>query len=217
MQRNDITCLFVDIGGVLLTDGWGHAFRSRAALEFHLDLHDLEHRHEQAWATHELGLITMDEYLGLVVFHCDRPFTRTQFTDFVYAQSQPDQPMLDLVRTIKWNHGVKVVVVSNEGRELNDYRIWKFNLAQLVDIFISSCHVHLRKPDAAMLRLALDVSQVPPENVVYIDNTAMHIQVAERVGVHSILHTDLRGTTDQLAAFGLHCTPGSSHANPSGA
>ena len=87
----DITCLFLDIGGVMLTDGWGHAFRSRAAMEFQLDPQELEERHQQAWAAHELDRISMDEYLDLAVFHRSRPFSREQLTSFIHAQSKPDR------------------------------------------------------------------------------------------------------------------------------
>jgi putative hydrolase of the HAD superfamily len=203
MTTPGITCVLVDIGGVLLTDGWGHTFRSKAAKTFDIDLHDLEERHEQAWAAHELGLITMDEYLDLVVFHCSRPFTKVAFTTFICGQSQADPEMLELIGSIKRTHGIKVIVVSNEGRELNAYRIKTFYLEKLVDAFISSCYVHLRKPDPAMLRLALDVSQVSASHSVFIDNTPMHVQVAEKMGIRSILHSDYRSTAHQLDLLGV--------------
>jgi putative hydrolase of the HAD superfamily len=203
MTQTDITCIFIDIGGVLLTDGWGHDFRSLAATRFQINLQDLESRHDQAWPTHELGLITMDEYLDLVVFYRSRPFTKAAFTAFIYEQSQADQEMLDLIRSIKRTYGLKIFVVSNEGRELNDFRIRTFRLSTLVDTFISSCYVHLRKPDSKMLLLALDVSQVPVNNIVFIDNATMHVQVAKGLGIHGIIHTDQRSTAQQLALLGL--------------
>ena len=39
-----ITCLFLDIGGVLLTDGWDHHARKRAATNFKLELAEMESR-----------------------------------------------------------------------------------------------------------------------------------------------------------------------------
>ena len=206
-----ITCLFLDIGGVVLSDGWSHVFRSRAATEFQLDRQELENRHQKAWATHEMGLITLEEYLDLVVFHCRRPFTSAQFTSFIYAQSQADQEMLDLIRSLKIAYGLKIIVVSNESRELNDFRIRTFNLGNLVDAFVSSCFVHLRKPDAAIFRLALDVSQVPINNIIYIENTAMFIRVAEGLGIRSIFHTNHQSTANQLASFGLQIDQESSY------
>jgi putative hydrolase of the HAD superfamily len=72
-----------------------------------------------------------------------------------------------------------------------------------VDAFISSCFVHVRKPDTAIFRIALDVIQVPARQVIFIENTAMLAQVGESLGIRSILHTDVRSTLAKLAAFGL--------------
>ena len=47
---------------------------------------------------------------------------------------------------------------------------------------ISSCFVHVRKPDADIFRLALDIAQAPARQVVYIENTPMFVQVAEGWG-----------------------------------
>ena len=98
---------------------------------------------------------------------------------------------------------MKIVVVSNEARELNAYRIRKFKLDKLVDSFISSCFVHIRKPDAEIFRLALDIAQAPARQVVYIENTPMFVQIAEGLGMRCILYTNYRSTRARLAAFGL--------------
>ena len=116
-----------------------------------------------------------------------------------------------MVAHLKARYGLKIVVVSNEGRELNAYRIRTFKLDGFVDSFISSCFVHLRKPDADLFRLALDIAQVPAIQVVYIDNTPMFVQIAEGLGIRSILHTDYRSTVATLALFGLQHDAGVSH------
>jgi putative hydrolase of the HAD superfamily len=112
--------------------------------------------------------------------------------------------MIDLFTRLKVRHGLKITVVSNEAREVNAYRIRTFQLGGLVDSFISSCFVHLRKPDAEIFRLALDISQAPARQVVYVENTPMFVQVAEDLGIRSILHTDYQSTRAKLASIGLH-------------
>jgi putative hydrolase of the HAD superfamily len=201
---NGITCLFVDIGGVLLTDGWTHDGRKRVAANFNLDLAEMEDRHHLTFDTYEEGKLTLDEYLGRVVFYQERPFTRAQFRTFMFAQSEPHPEMIDLVTQLKARHGLKVAVVSNEGRELNAYRINEFHLDEFVDFYISSCFVHVRKPDADIFRLALDIAQVPARRVVYVENTPMFVQVAEGLGIKSILHTGYASTCAQLDSFGLN-------------
>ena len=198
-----ITALFVDIGGVLLTDGWDHDARRRAATNFKLELAEMEDRHHLTFDTYEEGKLTLEEYLDRVVFYQKRPFTRARFWRFMFAQSKPYPEMISLVAQLKVRHGIKVAVVSNEGRELNAYRIRKFKLDGFVDSFISSCFVHVRKPDADIFRLALDIAQAPAEQVVYVDNTPMFVQIAEGLGIRSILHTDYRSTCEKLASFGL--------------
>ena len=212
MKRNTpITTLFLDIGGVLLNNGWDHLARQRAAKHFKLNRAEMEQRHGLNFETHEEDKLTFNEYLDRVVFYEKRPFTRAEFRRFMFAQSKPVAGMMELVRNLKARFGLKIIVVSNESRELNAHRISTFKLDNFVDAFISSCFVHLRKPDAAIFQLALDIAQTPVHQVVYIENTPMFIEVAEGFGIRSILHTDYKSTCAKLAAFGLRNDAGATH------
>jgi len=202
-KKSAITCVFLDIGGVLLTDGWAHQARRRAAAHFKLEWVEMEERHRLTFETYEEGKLAFEEYLGRVVFYQPRPFTRAAFRRFMFAQSKPYPEMIALFSQLKARHGLKITVVNNEARELNAYRIRKFKLDAFVDSFISSCFVHIRKPDADIFRLALDVSQAPARKVVYIDNTPMFVQIAEGMGIRSILHTDYNSTCAKLVSLGL--------------
>ena len=205
---HSVRALLYDVGGVLLTDGWSHGAGELAAAKFGLDAKEMKDRHAQALETYELGKLSMDEYLRLVVFHRERPFTPAQFRDFMFAQSKPFPEMIELARRLKPRYRLKIVVINNEGHGLNEYRIRTFKLDEFVDSFISSCFVHLRKPDADIYRVALDTAQVPAHQAVYIDNTAMYVQVAEGLGIRSIHHTDYACTRAKLAAFGLEIAEG---------
>jgi putative hydrolase of the HAD superfamily len=198
-----ITCVFLDIGGVLLTDGWDHHARKRAATNFKLEFAEVEERHHLNFETYEEGKLTLEDYLSRTVFYKEQPFTRAQFREFMFAQSQSYPEMIELVAQLKVRHRLKIAVVSNEARELNAYRIKKFKLDRFVDFFVSSCFVHLRKPDADIFRLALDIAHTSAEQVVYIEDTPMFVQVAEGFGIRSVLHTDYRSTCAKLALIGL--------------
>jgi putative hydrolase of the HAD superfamily len=163
----------------------------------------MEERHRLVFETHEEGKLTFEEYLGWVVFYQKRSFTRAQFRRFMFAQSRPYSETLDLVAQLKVRHELKIAVVSNESREVNAYRIRKFKLNGFVDSFISSCFVHIRKPDADIFRLALDIAHAPTQHVVYIENTPIFVQIAEGLGIRSILHADYKSTCAKLASFGL--------------
>src|SRR6266700_112241 len=162
-STSPITTLFLDAGGVLLTNGWDRRARRMAAETFSLDLIDLEERHHLTFDTYEAGKLTLDEYLDRVVFYTERPYTPAEFRDFMFAQSAPYPEMIDLIKSLKKACNLKVALVNNEGRELNVHRIHTFGLNTFVDFFISSCFVHFRKPDADIFRVALDIAQVKPE------------------------------------------------------
>jgi putative hydrolase of the HAD superfamily len=202
-RASKITCVFLDIGGVLLTDGWDHLARRRAATKFKLDLAEMEARHHLTFEIFEEGKITLEEYMSLVVFHKKRTFTRKHFQHYMFEQSKAFPEMIDFVKQLKMKLGVKIAIVSNEARELNAYRIEKFRLDRLADCFISSCFVHIRKPDLDIFKLALDIAQVRPEQAVFIDNTPMFVQIAEALGIQGILHTDCASTRAKLSRFGL--------------
>jgi HAD superfamily hydrolase (TIGR01509 family) len=206
-----ITTLFVDVGEVLLTNGWDHVTRKRAARKFKLDWVEMEKRHRLVFETHEEGKLTFEEYLGWVVFYEKRSFTRAQFRDFWFEQSKPYPKMIDLVTRLKVKHGLRVVVVSNESRAVNAYRIRKFKLDRLVDTFISSCFVGMRKPDSEIFRLALDLAQATPPEVVFIDNTPMFVEIAEGLGIRGIVHADYTSTCTKLTSFGLQVDQEVSH------
>jgi putative hydrolase of the HAD superfamily len=195
--------LFLDIGGVLLTNGWDHKARELAARKFKLNLHEMNDRHRLTFDTYEVGKLSLKDYLGRVVFYRKRAFTMGQFRNFMFAQSKPYPEMIEMVRQLKMRYRLKIVVVSNEGRELTIHRIRKFRLDGFVDFFISSCFVHFRKPDVDIYKLALDVAQVRPAQIMYIEDRTMFVQVAESLGIPGIRHTDAKSTRSRLASFGL--------------
>ncbi|MGC8536397.1 MAG: HAD family phosphatase [Rhizomicrobium sp.] len=147
-RASPITCMFLDIGGVLLTDGWDHHARKRAATNFELEFSEMEDRHHLNFYTYEEGKLTLEEYLSRVVFYQERSFTRAQFRRFMFAQSKP---------------------------------------------------------------FALDFARTPAGQIVYIENTPMFVQIAEGLGIRSILHTDYMSTRAKLASFGLHNDEGVIH------
>ncbi len=202
-SRSPIICLFTDIGGVLLTNGWDHVERKRAATHFKLAWTEFNARHRLMFETHEEGRLSIDDYLDRVVFYEKRSFTRIQFKRFMCEQSKPYPAMIELVAQLKIKNKLKIFVVSNESNYLNAYRIRTYGLDRFVDGFISSCYVGLRKPDKEIYRLALDIAQVPTRQILYLENTPMFAQIAEGMGIRSILHTNFKSTCAKLAALGL--------------
>ena len=202
-MHSQITTLFLDIGGVLLTNGWDHNSRKRAAEVFGLDYEEMSERHHLTFDTYEEGKLSLDDYLKRVVFYQERSFSREEFKTFMYAQSKPYPDMIKLIRDLKTQYRLRVAAVSNEGRELTMHRVQQFELRTFVDFFVSSCFVHYRKPDADMFRIALDISQAQSEQVIYIEDRGMFVEVASELGIRGIVHTDYEATRKSLEGLGL--------------
>ena len=198
-----ISTIFTDVGGVLLTNGWGRNGRKKAIEVFNLDPVETEERHHLTFDTYEVGKLSLDEYLERVVFYTERNFSVSDFRGFMFEQSQPYPEMISLMQGLKEKYKLKIAVVNNEGRELNDYRIKKFKLDSFVDFFISSSFVHFRKPDADIFRVAIDIAQVSVSEIVYLDDRSLFVQVAESLGLKGIIHTSYESTAEELKSLGL--------------
>ena len=204
--QTQITTLFLDIGGVLLTNGWDRGIRMRAAEKFGLNYEEMNERHHLTFDTYEEGKLTLDQYLNRVVFYQDRLFSREEFKKFMYDQSQPFPDMIELMRGLKARYNLQIAAVSNEGRELTVYRVQQFQLRSFIDFFVSSCFVHYRKPAEDIHRIALDIAQVLPKQVVYIDDRPLFVEVAEGLGLNGIIHTGYEATRTALEDIGLTLT-----------
>lgn len=189
MQKTDMKILFLDVGGVLLSNGWGHESRAAAAKEFNLNYDDFNRIHEFIFNVYEIGNMNLEEYLDTVIFNQPREFTKEDFKSFMYAQSVELPGMLQWI--IEWKKSgcpFRIISINNEPKELNDYRIKKFKLHRCYDAFISSCEVGMRKPDPRIFKLAMGVAQAAPEQCYYFDDRPMLVEAAARLGIHAFHH-----------------------------
>ncbi|GAB4236372.1 MAG: HAD family phosphatase [Chlamydiales bacterium] len=193
-----IKILFLDVGGVMLTNGWDHLMRDKAYSLFKLDKNEIESKHKEFFPQHEEGRITLDEYLTQVIFFRQRDFSREEFRDFIFKQSLPLEGMRELFREIKEKYKLKIAIVSNEGRDLALYRTTTFGIDLLADYFFYSSFIHVRKPDLRMYQIALDVTLSEPQNTLYIDDRKHLVETAERIGINSIIHKNRENTRQHM-------------------
>ena len=177
--------------------------RQQAAATFDLDYEEMNERHHLTFDTYEEGKLSLQQYLNRVIFYQDRSFSMETFKEFMFAQSQPYPEMIELIQNLKARYNLKVAAVSNEGRELTVYRIQRYKLGAFIDFFVSSCFVHFRKPDPDIYRIALDIAQVLPQQVAYLEDRPMFVEVARSLGLYGIYHTGYESTRSALAGLGL--------------
>jgi putative hydrolase of the HAD superfamily len=192
------TTLFLDIGGVILTNGWGRALREQTANQFKLDYSELNNRHAITFDTYEIGKISFDEYLRRIVFYVERPFSIEEIKEYIFTQAHALPEMIELIKEIKHDYSLSVVAVSNEGRELMEDRVKRFSLKEVIDFFVCSSFVGLRKPDYDIYRLALDFSQAKPEEVIYLDDREILVDIGCKMGLRGIHHKTADETRKRL-------------------
>jgi putative hydrolase of the HAD superfamily len=181
-----IRALFWDVGGVLLTNAWDHTQRSEALRHFQLEEEEFRDRHEMVVSSFERGKITPDEYLDRTVFYRPRSFTREIFRDYIYSLSQPFPEVLQFAQSLSDSTKYFMGTINNESRELNDYRMDKFGLRKIFRVFVSSCFVGLRKPESGIYQLALEITQIPAQQCCFIDDRALNLECAAKLGMHTI-------------------------------
>ena len=181
-----------------MTNGWDHSLRKKTAETFQVNYEEMDDRHRLIFDTYETGKMTFDDYLKKVIFYVERPYSMLDVKQFIFGSARAYDDMIALIKEIKARHGLKVGVVSNKGRELAVDRIHRFNLPSFVDFFVVSSFVHFRKPDPDIYRLAIDVVQVPPTKIAYIDDRKMLVEVAKGLGIQGIHHTGLKSTESAL-------------------
>jgi putative hydrolase of the HAD superfamily len=199
----EITTLFWDIGGVIMTNGWDTRARRRAAETFHLDWEEFQDRHDLSFPAFDSGLISLDEYLNRILFYRPRAFTREEFIAFMFAQSKEypeSRAVLDrLARMQKYFIGS----INNEPLELNEYRIKAFHLRRDFQVFFSSCYLHTRKPEEMIYRIALEVTQRPAAECVFIDDRPLNLENPRKLGFKTIHYKDAEQLRVELTNCGV--------------
>jgi putative hydrolase of the HAD superfamily len=197
------TALFWDIGGVLLSNAWDHSIRRRAVEHFQLDPEQFEALHEQFDAALETGKISLDDYLDRTVFELPRLFSKQEFRDWMLSQSTPKPDSLDLVRRVARSNMCLMAALNNESRELNEFRISTFGLRDILDVFLTSCYLGLRKPDPGFYRLAMEISQRAPDECVFIDDRPPNVDAARGCGMRTIQFESAGQLRQSLQTIGI--------------
>jgi putative hydrolase of the HAD superfamily len=203
MRNSRFRALYSDIGGVLGTNGWDTNLRKRMADHFGCELDPIESRHHLMFDSYERGYMSFESYLEYVFFNVPRPFTLEEVRAYTYNASTAWPENIEFIGRVKRDNGLKLGLISNEGRGITEHRVGKFGLRELADFMVISHYVHFRKPDLEIWRLALNLAQVTAEESIYIDDRQMFVDVAREMGFKAFQHTSLENTRTELRKLDL--------------
>ncbi|MHB1936034.1 MAG: HAD family hydrolase [Acidobacteriaceae bacterium] len=201
-----IRATFWDCGGVLLTNGWDEHARKRVVEHFGLNFDEFEQRHPHANDLWERGKIDIHEYLRETVFYISRAFSEDEFLAKMRNVSQVlYSGMIEFLRKLRTlgPRESNTYMLSNESRELMEYRIPRFGLDGLFDAYLVSAYIGWRKPEAAFFRCALDLSQRQPEECIFIDDREENLEGARQLGIQGIRMTSPEQVIAELRKLGV--------------
>ena len=96
-----------------------------------------------------------------------------------------------------------MATINNESTELNLYRIRTCGLREIFSVFVSSCFVGLRKPEEGIYRLALEITQRPPEECCFVDDRALNLDAASALGMRVIRMQNAAQLRQDLQKLGV--------------
>ncbi|MGA2537422.1 MAG: HAD-IA family hydrolase [Terracidiphilus sp.] len=196
--------ILFDVGGVLLTNGWDHGERARAAEQFHLDRAAFEALHTLHYPDWERDAISLKAYLDATVFYEPRSFSPDDFFAFMLTQSEllPDNALGILAELAASSHYL-LGALNNEARETNDYRFQKFGLRDYFTVALSSCYVGLRKPDLPIYKRAVDILGRPAQRILFIDDREENAAAARESGMQAIRFKGANALRQELSSLGV--------------
>ena len=199
----DVPTLFFDVGGVLLTNGWDTSARRRAAELFKFDFQEFQTRHEMLKTAFETGRLSLKSYIQRAVFFRPRSFTPEDFTEFMFAQSQPLGDTLEWVRALARSGKCRLYTLNNESRELHEHRVKAFRLDSIFQGFLVSCYLGQAKPDEGIYLNALGIAACESKDAIFIDDRELNVEPALALGLNAILFEELESLQASLKARGI--------------
>lgn len=203
MAAGQFQIIFSDIGGVLGTNGWDSALRATVIQRFNLDSAAVEQRHHLMFDSYERGFLTLDQYLKHVFFQQPQSFTLLELRECIFEGSVAWPDSIEMFRQVKMANNLKLALISNEGQGITEHRVNKFGLRAIADFMVVSHYVHMRKPDAQIWRLALDLAQVAVDEAIYVDDREVFVNVATDLGFTAFQHVSIEQTRRSFQSLGL--------------
>jgi putative hydrolase of the HAD superfamily len=111
----------------------------------------------------------------------------------MFSGMRVEAGMVDVVRTARAG-GVRTGLLSNSWGLDYERDGWD----ALFDAVVISGEVGLRKPDPAIYALAAQRLDLPPEQIVFVDDLRPNVRAAAAAGMVSVQHVDLETTVSEL-------------------
>ena len=198
-----IDTMIFDLGGVLVTDvplkkiaSELSAKSSLSADELHSHLYPTDH-----WTALTSGEISEDDYwdsfLRLTNLHLDKK----ELKQIIRSELRPLKQNAEVIPFLDGSY--KLAVLSNHAREWAQFMEREFDFFKYFDQIIFSCHVHLRKPDPQIYRLALARIDSKPDQCLFVDDKKRNTDAAAALGMKTLTLERNASLREELLLLGI--------------
>jgi len=139
------------------------------------------------WEQVEQGTATVADYEAEVCRLCG--FTRRAQLEEFYSAFYPQQlhdEMLAALHALRGRYQVALLTNAFQGQDQHIARLTGKHPTQLVDHYVNSSDVGMRKPMPAIFQLTLERLGVQPDEAIFIDDNPVNVAAARAAGLHVI-------------------------------
>jgi putative hydrolase of the HAD superfamily len=141
----------------------------------------------------ETARITEEQFLtelaGRLSEQLGRPVTLDGFGESYFANLEPNEPMIDYMRSLR-ERGYKLAICTNNVREWEP--LWRRMLPvdEIFDVVVDSAFVGTRKPEPRIYELTLARLGVEAAAAVMIDDIEINCAAARELGIRAVWFQD---------------------------
>lgn len=200
-MKNNFKAIIFDMGGVLLRSMDPNP-REALANRFGTTRKELEKFvfHGPTSLQSEVGQVSDIFHWQTVLSHYEQ---KEEDLEKIYSEyfsgDSIDQELLDFAESLKPKY--KIGLLSNAWVDARNRLGAMYHFIDVFDISIFSAEVGMRKPEAGIYLLMLDKLQVKPEESIFIDDFAVNIEGAEKLGIRTIQFKNTQETIRQVNAL----------------
>lgn len=199
-----ITCLVFDFGRVISASkpaSLFHAYEKDLGLEPHsINRVMFDSVHWYRALTGEIDMSTYWQTIGSSL-NLDSPQAVKQFQERYYQDEEINTEVKQLIHELSRTHNL--AVLSNHPSGLQEWLV-DWQLDGLFDVIICSADVGVVKPDKRIFELLLERMEVPPEQIVFIDDTTEHVLASHALGMHGVVFTTAAQLKKDLRELGCY-------------
>ena len=152
----------------------------------------------QEWADLDRGVLEYNDAIKIFsekIPECSLEIKKF-FDNYILDALEPIEKNIEIMKSLKGKY--KLYVLSNFHYPAFDYIFKNWEFFKYFDGKIVSGHCKLLKPEKEIYKLLCSTYSLKPDECVFIDDTKVNIEAAEKFGIKGIHLTDINILEEKL-------------------